>query len=42
MAAYTTAPEESLRRHTVLLSAHRPIGLETIRERPRIVDLTLE
>lgn len=37
-----SAPERPLRCHPVLLSAHRTIGLEAIRERPRIADLTLE
>jgi hypothetical protein len=36
------APERPFRRHPVLLSAHRSVGLEAIRERPRIADLTLE
>ena len=37
-----SAPGGPLRRHPVLLSTHRPIDLEAIREQPRIADLTLE
>ena len=37
-----SAPERPLRRHPVLLSTHRPIGLEAIGERPAIANRQLE
>lgn len=39
---FHSVPERPLRRHPVLLSAHRSVDLEAIREWPRVENLTLE